>query len=548
VSRVPGGSGLREATVRARVLLSPRLLTLSETLRLVFRKRTAVVGISLVILLAVLGGLAPVLTPYSPRMRDVVAGDFAVPDWAAPPDVARNIIKTLASFRVESREVSGDVKVDFRPLPGEGFQVVITGTGTASILVVSEEYVEYPYRPARSLDVRVAFNASYLEGKGQAWYNVDTLMINKDLVERGEKLVLEFLGPDGTPIKYEIPRGVYSLYDLVTTRIGWVFDYYKGAIMVSAPAVLPNSMRNFQQPYIRSIKDPAIRERVAEEFGKVNAARELLLERGTRLYIAVNITYYCNPADFMMSCRDGSLVVSYSPVRVFIKGDAFGVLGTTAYGNCVWTQWLYGARTAIALGLAVAAVTTLVALIVGLAAGYRAGTTTDMSLTFLTDVMYFIPLIPMVMVVGLVFGRTLLNIYAVIIALSWQGGARIIRQWTIALRSSLYVEAAKALGASEWRIMMKHIAPQLVPYLVYRIVMMVPAMVFLEAAIQLLGFGDPEAPTWGRMINEMFYQGAFIMNAWWWIIPPIAGLILLAAGFVLFGIALDEIVNPRLRR
>ncbi|MEM4692831.1 MAG: ABC transporter permease subunit, partial [Sulfolobales archaeon] len=116
------------------------------------------------------------------------------------------------------------------------------------------------------------------------------------------------------------------------------------------------------------------------------------------------------------------------------------------------------------------------------------------------------------------------------------------------LRSSLYVESAKALGASEWRIMIKHIAPQLVPYLVYRIVMAVPGVVFFEAGIQLLGFGDPEAPTWGRMINEAYYQGAFLMNAWWWIIPPIAGLIMLAAGFVLFGMALDEIVNPRLRR
>jgi ABC-type dipeptide/oligopeptide/nickel transport system permease subunit len=471
MARTPRGSGSREATSRARTRLTPRLLTLSETLRLVFRKRTAVVGISLIILLAVLGGLAPVLTPYSPRMRDVVAGDFATPDWAAPPDVARNVIKTLTSFRVQDRRVSGDVKVDLQPLPEGGFRVVITGTGTASVLVVSDEMVEYPYRPARSLDVRIAFNTSYLEGRGQAWYNVDTLMINKDLVERGEKLVLEVPGPNGSVLKYEVPRGFYSLYDIVTTRVGWVFDYYRGAIQVSAPAVLPNSMRNFQQPYIRSIRDPETRNRVAEEFGKVNAARELLLEKGTRLYIAVNITYYCNPADFMMNCRDGSLVVSYAPVRVFIKGDAFGVLGTTAYGNCVWTQWLYGARTAIVLGLGVAAVTTLVALIVGLAAGYRAGSTTDMALTFLTDVMYFIPLIPLVMVVGLVFGRTLFNIYAVIIALSWQGGARIIRQWTITLRSSLYVEAAKALGASEWRIMMKHIAPQLVPYLVYRIVM-----------------------------------------------------------------------------
>lgn len=534
-------------TARVRSGLTLGVTRLTEILVLVFRKRAAVVGVSLMILLTMLGGLAPVLTPYSPVMREVVAGDFATPEWVAPPDVPRNLGKTFDRFKVENRVVQGDVTINLLRTSG-GFEVVFEGSGYASLLIVSEEFIEYPYRPARSIDVRIAFNATYLEGKGEAWYNVDTLLVNRDLLERNERRNLRATLPDGSTVELEVPRGVYSLYDLVTTRVGWIYDYFKGPLRVSAPAVLPNPMRNMVQPYIRSIRDPITRERLSQLFGEVNAAKELLLERGTRIYVAINVTYYCDPASFMMRCQNGALRVSYAPVRVFIKGDAFGILGTTAYGNDVWSQFLYGARSAVVLGLAVATVTTLVALVFGLVAGYRAGTYTDHSITLLTDIIYFIPVVPLVMVVGLVFGRTLWNIYAVLIATAWPGGARIIRQWTMTLRSSLYVEAAKALGASEWRIMIKHIAPQLVPYLVYRIVMAVPGVVFFEAGIQLLGFGDPEAATWGRMINEAYYQGAFLMNAWWWIIPPIAGLVMLAAGFVLFGMALDEIVNPRLRR
>lgn len=532
---------------RVRSSTSIALTRIVDTLLIVFRKKTAVIGVSLIAILAILGGLAPILTPYSPSTREVVAGDFAVPDWAAPPDTPRNVIKTFSTFKVEKQKVVGDVKVELVNTSG-GFEVLFEGRGYASLLLVSEDYIEYPYKPARSIDVRFSFRTSYIEGKDQAWYNLETLMLNRDLLERGEKLVLNVSLPDGRTMLFEVPRGIYSLYDIVNTRIGWIYEYFKGELTLPVSVVLPNPVRNLAQEYVRTIKDTIVREKVSDAFSYINAAREILLEKGTKIYVAVNVTYYCDPMNFIMRCSEGALRVSYSPVKVFIKGDAHGVLGTTAYGGDVWTQFIYGSRSAVVLGIAVASVTTFVALLFGLIAGYRAGTYTDHSITFLTDIIYFVPTIPLVMVVGLVFGRTLWNIYAVLIALSWPGGARIIRQWTMSLRSSLYVEAAKAMGASEWRIMIKHIAPQLVPYIVYRIVMAVPGVVFFEAGIQLLGFGDPEAPTWGRMINEAYYQGAFVMNAWWWIIPPILGLIMLSAGFVLLGMALDEIVNPRLRR
>ena len=537
---------MRRGTSSRSLRIASRAQSYSETLLwLVLRKKSFVAGLAIIVVLSLLGILAPILTPYSPLMREVVAGDFAVPEWAAPPDVPRNIIKSFADFEVLDKKVSGNVEVS---IEGDGkLTLRIRGEGIASILLASTDYILYPHRPARQAQFDMRFRAVYPEGAGEAWYNVEFIVVNEDLLKRRENYSIKVTLPTGATYVFEIPKGIYSLYDLVTTKVAVVYKYHRGTARGTS-IVFPNIIRNTQQRYVTSIEDPWVRDAVTNEISLVNALQELILSKDTKVRIWINVTYYCNPGDFLMPCKGGALDVELEEVRVWIKGEAHGVLGTNAEGNDVWTQFLYGSRSAIAVGITVATLANLIALVVGLVAGYRVDTLLDHGITFLIDVMNFIPTIPLIIVVGMTYGRSLWTIYTIIVLLSWQGGARIIRQWVISLRSSTYVEAAKALGASEWRIMMKHLAPQLLPYLVYRIVTRAPAAVYLEASIQLLGFGDPEAPTWGRMINEAFYRGALLHNAWWWILPPILGLIIFGIGFILIGTALDEIANPRLRR
>lgn len=527
--------------------LTARAPGYSDTiLRLVLKKRSFLGGIAIIALLAIPGILATVLTPYSPLSREVVAADFAIPEWASPPDVPRNVIKTFTDFSVVDKIVSGDVAVT---ASADGItKIEIRGEGRASVLLVSNDYIHYPYRPARQAQVEIAYGAAYPAGAGEAWYNVEVILINEDLLVRGDKYVLKTRVSPEREYVLEVPKGIYSLHDLVTTRVAAIYPYHKGPTTCRTLVTLPNFIRNMQQKYITEITDPWIRDTASQEFSLVNAIRDLVLEKDTRIRVQVNVTYYCNPRDFFMPCSKGALELRLEQIKLWIMGEAFGVLGTNAAGNDVWTQYLYGSRSAIAVGITIATLANLISLVVGLIAGYKADTGLDHAITFLVDVMNFIPTIPLIIVVGITFGRSLWTIYAVIVLLSWQGGARIIRQWTMSLRASTFVEAARALGASEWRIMMKHLAPQLLPYMVYRIVTRAPAAVYLEASIQLLGFGDPEAPTWGRMINEAYYRGALLHNAWWWILPPMLGLILFGIGFVLIGMALDEIANPRLKR
>lgn len=518
----------------------------SETLmRLVLRKRSFVAGIAIILALSLLGILAPVLTPHSPATREVVAADFAIPEWAAPPDVPRNVVKNFTNFEILDRKVSGNVTVS---LKSDGnLKLSIRGEGLANVLLTSVDYISYPYRPAKQAQIDMRFRATYPAGAGEAWYNVEFIIVNDDLLTRKENYSMKVSLLSGATYLLEIPKGIYSLYDLVTTKVATVYKYHRGTAEGTL-ITLPNMVRNTQQRYVTKIEDPWVRSSVSSEFSLVNALRDLILAKDTKIRIWVNVTYYCNPSDFFMPCRDGALDLELERVKVWIMGEAYGVLGTNAAGNDVWTQFLYGSRSALAVGITVATLANLISLVVGLIAGYKVDTPLDHGITFLVDVMNFIPRIPLIIVVGLTYGRNLWTIYAVIVLLSWQGGARIIRQWVISLRSSTYVEAAKALGASEWRVMVKHLAPQLMPYLVYRVVTRAPAAVYLEASIQLLGFGDPEAPTWGRMINEAYYRGALLHNAWWWMLPPILGLIIFGIGFILIGTALDEIANPRLRR
>jgi peptide/nickel transport system permease protein len=113
--------------------------------------------------------------------------------------------------------------------------------------------------------------------------------------------------------------------------------------------------------------------------------------------------------------------------------------------------------------------------------------------------------------------------------------------------SEQYIEAAQSYGASKTRILLFHIMPRLLPYILANVVLSVPAYVFLEAALSVLGLGDPSVPTWGKLISDAYSGGAALHGYWWWILLPAFLIMLTASAFALIGYALDKVVNPRLR-
>jgi peptide/nickel transport system permease protein len=111
----------------------------------------------------------------------------------------------------------------------------------------------------------------------------------------------------------------------------------------------------------------------------------------------------------------------------------------------------------------------------------------------------------------------------------------------------MYVERARAVGASEWRIVARHVLPNLIPVVAASTVLAVSGAILSETTLALLGLGDPNTVSWGTVIEEAFSQGAITTGAWWWLTPPGIGIVLVVLGFTMCGYALEDILNPHLR-
>jgi peptide/nickel transport system permease protein len=114
-------------------------------------------------------------------------------------------------------------------------------------------------------------------------------------------------------------------------------------------------------------------------------------------------------------------------------------------------------------------------------------------------------------------------------------------------KESAYIEAARAYGASSGRIIFSYLIPRMIPLLIPALVSSVPTFVFLEASLALLGLGDPVLPTWGKIIQNAFADGALYRGLYYWVLEPAVLLMLTGLGFAMLGFALDRVFNPRLR-
>ena len=135
-----------------------------------------------------------------------------------------------------------------------------------------------------------------------------------------------------------------------------------------------------------------------------------------------------------------------------------------------------------------------------------------------------------------------------IIALSIFGGAvKGYRAIFLQVKEAPYIEAAKAYGAGNARIITLYLIPRIIPVLIPNLVNGIPGFVFLEAALAVLGLGDPVLPTWGKLINDAHSQGALYNGQYYWILQPTVLLMLTGLAFAMVGFALDRVFNPRLR-
>ena len=221
-------------------------------------------------------------------------------------------------------------------------------------------------------------------------------------------------------------------------------------------------------------------------------------------------------------------------------------LGTDGGGASMVSMLIAGARVSLLIGFCAAAISALIGGTIGILSGFFGGKT-DTALMRVTDYFLVIPDVPLMIVIAALFGRSSWNIIIIIGIIYWTFTARLLRAQTKSVRERVYVQRARALGAGNSRLVVRHVLPQVTPLLIANTVLLVAYAIFAETFITFLGLGDPSSISWGRLIENAFNDDAIINNAWWAIIPPGLCVMFVVLACTIIGQTLEEALNPRLR-
>lgn len=222
------------------------------------------------------------------------------------------------------------------------------------------------------------------------------------------------------------------------------------------------------------------------------------------------------------------------------------LFGTTHNGRDIFSQVLYGGRTALSIGFLAAVMVTFIGTNVGLVSGYFGGRT-DSFLMRLVDIMYALPLEPFAMILVLLWRPGVGIIILAVGLLTWRTTARLIRSQVLSIVKRPYVKAARMAGSGHGRIMYVHIAPNVLPLMFLQLAVAMAFAITAEATLSFLGLGPPRLYSWGTILHQARLSGAW-RTAWWWIAPP--GLLIMVTVVSVFFIsrALEVVANPRLRQ
>lgn len=219
-------------------------------------------------------------------------------------------------------------------------------------------------------------------------------------------------------------------------------------------------------------------------------------------------------------------------------------LGTTDQGFDVFSQLVWGSQIAMFVGYLGAFMVIIISTTMGSLAGYYGGWV-DEAITRLIDMLYGMPFIPTVIVLATIATRSIWIILAGIAMLYWLTPARVVRSEVLSLKERPYIEAAKANGASDRRILIVHIIPNILPLTALYGALAVAWSIAAEAGLSFLGFGDPNVSSWGVMLQRAF--DGLSLDVWWWFFPPGISITLVVLAAFMVGRGYEEIVNPQLR-
>jgi peptide/nickel transport system permease protein len=233
--------------------------------------------------------------------------------------------------------------------------------------------------------------------------------------------------------------------------------------------------------------------------------------------------------------------------KLVVYGQAYGWAGTDHRRRDLLLAMLWGTPIALAFGFLAAVGSTLTTFSIA-AVGAWFGGWVDQLIQRLTEINAVLPTLPILILIGTFYTRNIWVILGVVIALGiFSLGIKTYRSMFLQVKEMPYIEAAHAYGAGNMRIVFQYMMPKIAPVLIPSFVTLIPNFVFLEASLAVLGLGDPLLPTWGKVMNDAYSNGALYKGLYYWVLEPAVLLMLTGLGFAVVGFALDRIFNPRLR-
>ena len=249
-----------------------------------------------------------------------------------------------------------------------------------------------------------------------------------------------------------------------------------------------------------------------------------------------------------LATHDPNQILYRANRRVAANLPPFGdhILGTTSLGRDIYSQLIYGARSALLVGISAAFAVVLIGTLVGLVAGFFRGWV-DMILMRFADVALGIPFLPFVIVLSSFLEPSMWNVVIGMALVVWPSTSRVIRSQVLSLRERTFVEAARVTGSSQARILFVHIAPNVLPLSFVYGSIAIGWAILTEASISFLGFGPGDTTSWGSMLQQAYVSQALSRGWYHWFVPPgICIILVVVAGFFVSR-GFEEVLFPKLR-
>lgn len=222
-------------------------------------------------------------------------------------------------------------------------------------------------------------------------------------------------------------------------------------------------------------------------------------------------------------------------------------LGTTLYGQDVFTQFVIGLGTTFIVGLIGGSLAMVLGMLIGFISGYKGGML-DEILNVITNIVLVIPTMAVLLIMAAYMKVRGVIIESIFIGLtSWTWAARAIRAQTFSLASRDFIDLAKMSGMKPLKIIFTEIAPNMMSYLVMTFILEFGGAILTAATLDFIGLGPTQGISLGLMMNYATMSGSLLLGLWWWFIPPGLAITMIVGSMYIMNVGLDEVFNPKLR-